>query len=46
MIKIAILVNKAEELVNTIQRLRFIKDIVDVEISDADPMKNSVIYFL
>ena len=43
MIKIAVLVNKAEEPVNTIQMLGFINDIVDVEIATPDPIKLSVI---
>ena len=43
MIKIGRDVNKAVEEVNTIPMLGFIKDIVDVEIADPDPIKISVI---
>ena len=42
-IKIAILVNKAEELVNTIPMLGVNNDIVDVERADPDPINLSVI---
>ena len=42
MIRRAILVNKAEELVKTIPRLGFINDIVAVPKADPDPIKNSV----
>ena len=43
MIKRAILVNKAVEEVNTKPMPGFIKDIVDVEIADPDPINISVI---
>ena len=43
MIRIAILVNKAVEEVNTIPILGFSKDIVEVPIADQDPTKISVI---
>ena len=43
MIKTAILVNKAEDLVNTIPMLGFVIDIVEVLIADPDPIKISVI---
>ena len=50
MINIARDVNKAVEEVNTTPMLGFINDIVDVEISDPEPTKISVIinntYFL
>ena len=42
-IKIAILVNKAVEEVNTILILGFDNDIVEVPIADPDPTNNSVI---
>ena len=43
MIKIAQLVNKAVEEVNTIPMLGLINDIVEVLIADPDPIKISVI---
>ena len=43
MIKIAILVNKAVELVKTIPILGFNNDIVEVPIADPDPTNSSVI---
>ena len=43
MIKIAILVIKAEELVSTKPMFGFINDIVDVGIADPDSIKISVI---
>ena len=46
LIKIAIDVNKAVELVNTITMLGFIIDIVDVEIAEPDPIKISVIIII
>ena len=42
MIKRAILVNKADELVKTIPMLGFINDIVGVPKADPDPIKNLV----
>ena len=42
-IKIAIDINKPEELLNTIPMLGFINDIVEVVIADPDPNKISVI---
>ena len=42
-IKKAILVKRADEEVTTIPMLGFIKDIVDVDIADPDPIKFSVI---
>ena len=43
MIKIAILVNKAEELVNTIPMLGFIIDNLELLIADPDPINFSAI---
>ena len=42
-IKIAIDVRRAVELVNTIPKLGLINDIVDIEKADPDPIKISVI---